>query len=107
MNSLRRSVLTIPLVILSCAVLAGVYGGRVKATPGSSDDNIRASLRLLTKVYSAVEENYADAVDPEKAIYHGAIQGMLRTLDPHSNFFDPKSFQLLREEQRGRYYGSA
>ncbi len=105
MNSWRRFVLTIPLVILSCAVLAGVYGGRVKATPGSSDDNIRANLRLLTKVYSAVEENYADAVDPEKAIYHGAIQGMLRTLDPHSDFFDPKSFQLLREKQRGKYYG--
>ena len=105
MNSWRRSVLTIPLVILSCAVLAGVSGGRVKATPGSSDDDIRASLRLLTKVYSVVEENYADAVDPERAIYHGVIQGMLRTLDPHSNFLDPKSFQLLREEQRGRYYG--
>ena len=105
MNSWRRSVLTIPLVVLSCAMLAGVYGGRVKATPGSSVDDIQASLRLLTKVYSAVEGNYADAVDPERAIYHGAIQGMLRTLDPHSNFFDPKSFQLLREETRGRYYG--
>ena len=105
MNSWRRSVLTIPLVVLSCAMLAGVYGGRVKATPGSSVDDIQASLRLLTKVYSAVEGNYADAVDPERAIYHGAIQGMLRTLDPHSNFFDPKSFQLLREETRGKYYG--
>ena len=105
MSNLRRSVLTIPLVILSCAVLAGVYGGQVKATPGTSTDDMQASLRLLTKVYSAVEENYADAVDPEKAIYQGAIQGMLRTLDPHSNFFDPKSFQLLREEQRGKYYG--
>ena len=30
---------------------------------------------------------------------------MLRTLDPHSNFFDPKDFQLLREDQRGHYYG--
>ena len=105
MNDFRRSAVTIPLVVLSCAMLAGVYGGRVKATPGSSDDDVRASLRLLTKVYAAVEENYADAVDPDKAIYHGAIQGMLRTLDPHSNFFDPKSFQLLREEQRGKYYG--
>ena len=105
MSGFQRSVLKIPLVILSCAVLAGVYGGRVKATPGTSDDDLRATLRLLTKVYSAVEENYADAVDPEKAIYQGAIQGMLRTLDPHSNFFDPQSFQLLREEQRGRYYG--
>ena len=30
---------------------------------------------------------------------------MLRVLDPHSNFFDPKSYSLLREEQRGKYYG--
>jgi len=30
---------------------------------------------------------------------------MLRVLDPHSNFFDAKQFALLREDQRGRYYG--
>lgn len=30
---------------------------------------------------------------------------MLRTLDPHSNFFDPKDFQALREDQKGHYYG--
>jgi carboxyl-terminal processing protease len=30
---------------------------------------------------------------------------MLRTLDPHSNFFDPKDYQLLREEQKGNYFG--
>src|SRR5207237_1458884 len=30
---------------------------------------------------------------------------MLRTLDPHSNFFDPRDFQLLREDQKGHYYG--
>ena len=30
---------------------------------------------------------------------------MLRTLDPHSNFFDPRDYQLLREDQKGHYYG--
>jgi carboxyl-terminal processing protease len=30
---------------------------------------------------------------------------MLRVLDPHSNFFDSRQFSLLREEQRGKYYG--
>jgi carboxyl-terminal processing protease len=30
---------------------------------------------------------------------------MLRTLDPHSKFFDPKAFTSLREDQRGKYYG--
>jgi len=30
---------------------------------------------------------------------------MLRMLDPHSSFFDAKQFTLLREDQRGKYYG--
>ena len=44
-------------------------------------------------------------MSPDKAIYKGAIPGMLRTLDPHSNFFDPKDLEALREDQRGHYYG--
>ena len=51
-----------------------------------------------------VEENYATPVESDKAVY-GAIDGMLRTLDPHSKFFDPKEFASLREDQRGKYYG--
>jgi len=43
-------------------------------------------------------------VESDKAVY-GAIDGMLRTLDPHSKFFDPKEFASLREDQRGKYYG--
>jgi len=30
---------------------------------------------------------------------------MLRVLDPHSNFYDPKAYAKMREEQHGRYYG--
>ena len=41
----------------------------------------------------------------DKAIYNGAIPGMLRTLDPHSNFFDPKDLREMREDQSGHYYG--
>ena len=37
-----------------------------------------------------MEQNFADKVKPDKGIYKGAIPGMLRTLDPHSNFFDPR-----------------
>jgi carboxyl-terminal processing protease len=52
-----------------------------------------------------VENNAADKVTADKGIYKGAIPGMLRTLDPHSNFFDPKDFQALRDDQSGHYYG--
>ena len=94
-----------PVVILICAFVGGVYGPRVTAQTASEDQQVQESLRSISKVLRALEENYADPVDMEKTIYSGAIPGMLRRLDPHSNFFDPKSFAQLREEQRGRYYG--
>ncbi len=56
-------------------------------------------------MYEVVENNFADKVTSDKGIYKGAIPGMLRTLDPHSNFFDPKDFQSLRDDQSGHYYG--
>ena len=66
---------------------------------------MRDSVHDFAQVYSVVEQNYAEKVDADKAIYDGAIPGMLRVLDPHSNFFDPKQYSALQEEQRGRYYG--
>jgi carboxyl-terminal processing protease len=62
-------------------------------------------MKSFTSVYDLVEQNFADKVEADKAIYKGAIPGMLRTLDPHSNFFDPKDYAALREDQRGQYYG--
>ncbi|MBI3895383.1 MAG: PDZ domain-containing protein [Acidobacteria bacterium] len=100
-----RGILFVPLVILLCALLGGVYGQRVTAQSSSTDAQIQQSFRTISKVLRIVEQQYADPVDVEKVIYNGAIPGMLRRLDPHSNFFDPKSFALLREEQEGRYYG--
>jgi carboxyl-terminal processing protease len=55
-----------------------------------------------------VEQNYAEPISGDKAdtaIYDGAIPGMLRVLDPHSNFYDPKAYAKMREDQHGRYYG--
>jgi carboxyl-terminal processing protease len=74
-------------------------------TAHDSDSDVNQSLKQFTEVYDIVEQNYAEPVNPDKAIYNGAIPGMLHVLDPHSNFFDPKSYSLLREDQRGKYYG--
>src|ERR1700683_1117523 len=102
----RRSFFLFLSTIAIFAVLGGVYGPRVEVASAASDeDSMRASEKSFTKVYALVEENFADPVNPDKAIYKGAIPGMLRTLDPHSNFFDPKDLEALREDQRGHYYG--
>ncbi len=101
----RRSILAVLFVILTCGFLGVVFGQRVGSNSSSSESDIRDSLRTFTQVYDLVEQNYAEPVNPDKAIYNGAIPGMLRVLDPHSNFFDPKAYALLREDQRGKYYG--
>jgi carboxyl-terminal processing protease len=100
----HRGLILVVVVLLLSAVLGGIYGPNVKATSSSADD-YQTSLREFTKALDVVQANYAEPVDADKSVYQGAIPGMLRMLDPHSNFFDAKQFALLREDQRGRYYG--
>ena len=110
----RRLGIRLLLVLLIFAGLGVVLGQRMDSgglTSGpqsASPDNdaqARESLRHFTNVYEMVEQNYAEAVDPDKAVFEGAIPGMLRVLDPHSTFFDPKAYTQLQEEQSGKYYG--
>jgi carboxyl-terminal processing protease len=102
-RSARRNLLIVIFVILLCGVLGSVFGQHFGA--GTDAAELNDGLRTFSQVFDMVEQNYAEPVNPDKAIYNGAIPGMLRVLDPHSSFFDPKSFSLLREEQKGKYYG--
>ncbi len=103
----NRSLFFVLLIILTCGLLGSAafsQRGNSSST-GASDNDVRDSLKQFSDVYALVEQNYAEPVNPDKAIYNGAIPGMLHVLDPHSNFFDPKSYSALREEQSGKYYG--
>src|ERR1700691_571835 len=102
----RRSFLLFLGLIFLCSLIGGIFGPQVQAAATITDgDDISAGLRSFTNVYGLVEQNFADKVDPDKAIYKGAIPGALRTLDPHTNFFDPRDYELLREDQKGHYFG--
>jgi carboxyl-terminal processing protease len=105
-GSSRRSLFLVVFVLALFGLLGMLFAQKISpsASP-STDSDVRDSFKQFTQVYETVEENYADPVNPDKAIYDGAIPSMLHQLDPHSNFFDPKSYSQLREEQRGKYYG--
>ena len=104
----RRALFTVVLFFAVCAVAGSFLQRGVGAQSSSDESQLRDSLKSFTNVYAQVEENYAEPIDGDKAdtaIYDGAIPGMLRVLDPHSNFYDPKAYAKMREEQHGRYYG--
>jgi len=71
-----------------------------------ADESVSQSLKTFSKFYSAVEQNFAESAKVDKAIYDGAIPGMLNTLDPHSHFFDPKEFAAMQEDNRETYFGT-
>jgi carboxyl-terminal processing protease len=104
-SSARRSFFVILLFLTVCGFLGLLFAQKNPSVAPSSDTDVRDSVKAFTQIYSIVEENYAEPVDADKAIYNGAIPGMLHVLDPHSNFFDPKAYSLLKEDQRGKYYG--
>src|SRR6184192_294035 len=104
--SSRRTLFLVVFILVICGFLGMLFGQKITpAAAAGGDSDVRDSLRQFATVYDVVEQNYAEPVNADKAIYNGAIPGMLHALDPHSNFFDPKSYSLLREEQRGKYYG--
>src|SRR5207248_3617259 len=104
--SSRRTLFLVVFILVICGFLGMLFGQKITpAAAAGGDSDVRDSLRQFATVYDVVEQNYAEPVNADKAIYNGAIPGMLHVLDPHSNFFDPKSYSLLREDQRGKYSG--
>ncbi len=88
------------LAIALSAIAGGVFGSRALAR----QDEVGQQYRVFTAAIDAIEKEYVDDVPSDRLIY-SAIDGMLHTLDPHSSFFDPKSYAQMRERQEGRYYG--
>ncbi len=61
-------------------------------------------LQQLAAVFSLVKSDYVEPVDDKKLITE-AISGMVSSLDPHSQYFDKKSFKEFREGTVGRFVG--
>ncbi len=95
-----RSAAAAVAAIAVSALIGGVFGRGALAT----EDRVSEQYKLFTAALSAIEANYVGPVESDRLVY-SAITGMLQTLDPHSNFMDPKSYAQMRERQEGRYYG--
>lgn len=67
-------------------------------------DDLRSQLDLFSQVLYLVQNNYVEAPENEKLV-KGAIDGMLRTLDPHTVYLPEQRAQRMDEEFHGEYSG--
>jgi carboxyl-terminal processing protease len=101
----HRFTVLIALVILLSSIVGGLLGSDAAATPEPAKQTSSTEfLANFTEALDVIQQTYVDKVGPDKLVY-SSIKGMLRVLDPHSSFFDPKEFSRLREEQHSKYFG--
>ena len=68
-------------------------------------DDLDSQIKRAIEAFAIVEQNAATPISSEQVFYQGAIPGLLRTLDPHSAFFDPGQFDQLRKMEASTQKG--
>jgi carboxyl-terminal processing protease len=83
----------------------GIYLGLIHARRVGADiESAYGKLKVLADVLAIVERNYVEPVKTNNLI-NGAINGMLETLDPHSNYMTPEVYKEMQTETRGSFGG--
>lgn len=79
---------------------AGLAGERVLALSAEMRDSVDAFTELLT----AARDNYGAEV-PYRDLVFASLQGMIRTLDPHTSFLPPEALTSMRDRQQTTFSG--
>ena len=88
------------VVLIGSVALAGAPPPQ----PVNRSEATYRQLELFARVLSYVQNNYVEAVD-EQQLMHGAIKGMLDTLDPHTQFMPPDVFKEMKIDTSGEFGG--
>ena len=89
------------------AVGARLYSQEVAAAgEKAAKDSPYEMYALFSKVVEQVRANYVDADKSNyKDLIEGALEGMLQSLDPHSQFMDQEAFTAMKEDTAGKFGG--
>ncbi len=90
--------------VMVAAILLGTVGSGFYRTFAAGNEATYRGLKIFSDVIELVEKNYVDPVDTEDLI-HKAIQGMVSSLDPHSQLLPPEAFEELQIDTRGEFGG--
>ncbi|MFN4130174.1 MAG: S41 family peptidase [Paracoccaceae bacterium] len=85
-------------------VLTTQLAGPLIAQENSRNANVYEQLDLFGDIFERVRAQYVEEVDSKKLI-EAAINGMLTSLDPHSNYLAPKDFDDMQVQTRGEFGG--
>ncbi len=89
------------IIILGIFVIFGPYSDSKVSTRSK---NIYKEIKTFNEVLDMVQKNYVDEVD-STVLIQGAINGMIKSLDPHSAYMTADVYKELEVETQGRFGG--
>jgi carboxyl-terminal processing protease len=92
------------LVALAALIVGPLLGLLAGSRLLAVSEGSRENLQLFTDLLAAAREQYGEEIAYRDLVY-ASIQGMVRTLDPHTNFLSPQAFAQMREKQQASFYG--
>ena len=90
------------LVVFGALVLGLMLGKGVEKTSHASESY--EELKIFAEVLTQVKKHYVEEVQTNDLV-HGAVRGMLKTLDPHSAYMTPEMYKEMKVETKGEFEG--
>src|SRR5688500_15201406 len=95
--------LTLVVAIAGATLFGGFYGNRLFGAPMQNAE-LTKRMKEYTDLLNAVTAHSPEDIASDKFVY-ASIDGMLRTLDPHTSFLEPKEYSDMQDRQKGTFYG--
>ena len=86
------------------SILISIHAISASASAAENDIKVYEQLNVFGEAFDRINEMYVDEVDVERLI-QSAINGMLRSLDPHSGFLPPRSYEDMQIDTKGSFGG--
>ncbi|MDD5690649.1 MAG: S41 family peptidase [Candidatus Omnitrophica bacterium] len=98
---MRKNILVgLLLTVLLFAAARGVFS----ANKNKNQDDLYRQVELFSDTLAIIHNEYVEDTKPKDLIY-GSLKGMLASLDPHSQFMDPETYNELKVDTEGRFGG--
>ena len=95
--------LTLVVAMVGATLLGGFYGNSLLGATAANAE-LTKRMKEYTDLLNAVTTWSAEDVASDKFVY-ASIDGMLRNLDPHTSFLEPKEYTDMQDRQKGTFYG--
>ncbi|KPK96703.1 MAG: hypothetical protein AMJ95_12720 [Omnitrophica WOR_2 bacterium SM23_72] len=101
---MRKGILKLSVLLVVVAAVIAVASIAISQNSRVKRDELYRVIDLFSDSFAIIQSDYVEEIDPKTLVY-GALKGMLLSLDAHSQFMDPETYNELKIDTTGQFGG--